>query len=368
MASPAWAANRTWRATPKSRLLVSLCLTIVGVAITALMADVLPPSLSDREFWTTVSDYSEPSESFNSENLISNETSFQRIVPNLAVADKPGGGVYLGVGSEQNFTYIAAVRPAMAFIVDIRRGNLTLHLMYKALFELSTDRADFVSRLFARPRPDSLTRESSVEAIFKAFSAVEPSEALYRRNLRSIEDHLAVTHGFVLSDGDRQVLTDTYRTFYTFGPEIRYSSKPGAEVPASSGRGRIVIPREPTFAALMTATDSSGQARAFLATEERFKFVKELQVKNLVIPLVGDFAGPRTLRTLGGYLRSHDARVLAFYVSNVEDYLKVARTWRDFCQNVATLPLDPTSVFIRVVGRALTMQLGNIAADIQSCQ
>src|ERR1700676_109934 len=102
MEIPAWDANRTWRATPKSRLLVSLCLTIVGVAITALMADVLPPSLSDREFWTTVSDYSEPSESFNSENLISNETSFQRIVPNLAVAAKPGGSVYLGVGPEQN--------------------------------------------------------------------------------------------------------------------------------------------------------------------------------------------------------------------------------------------------------------------------
>jgi hypothetical protein len=57
------------------------------------------------------------------------------------------GGVYLGVGPEQNFTYIAAMRPRVAFILDLRRGNADLHLMYKALFELAADRADFVSRL-----------------------------------------------------------------------------------------------------------------------------------------------------------------------------------------------------------------------------
>ena len=62
----------------------------------------------------------------------------------LSERAKPGG-VYLGVGPEQNFTYIAAIRPKIAFITDIRRGNLQLHLMYKALFELSADRAEFVS-------------------------------------------------------------------------------------------------------------------------------------------------------------------------------------------------------------------------------
>ena len=65
--------------------------------------------------------------------------------------------VYLGVGPEQNFTYIAALKPAMVFIVDVRRGNLQLHLMYKALFELSADRADFVARLFSKERPAGLT-------------------------------------------------------------------------------------------------------------------------------------------------------------------------------------------------------------------
>ena len=63
------------------------------------------------------------------------------------------GGVYIGVGPEQNFTYIARLRPSTAFIIDIRRENRSLHLLYKALFEISRDRADFVSRLFSPARP-----------------------------------------------------------------------------------------------------------------------------------------------------------------------------------------------------------------------
>ena len=69
---------------------------------------------------------------------------------------KPGG-VYLGVAPDQNFTYIVATAPRLAFIVDIRRGNLLQHLMYKAIFELSVDRAEFVSRLFSKRRPPGAT-------------------------------------------------------------------------------------------------------------------------------------------------------------------------------------------------------------------
>src|SRR5205814_381591 len=80
----------------------------------------------------------------------------------------PQGRVYMGVGPEQNFTYIVALKPKIAFIIDIRRGNLDLQLMYKALFELSKDRAEFVSRLFSRRRPDGLGPQSSVRETFAA--------------------------------------------------------------------------------------------------------------------------------------------------------------------------------------------------------
>ena len=59
-----------------------------------------------------MSDSSEPDGFFRSDNLLSNELGFQQVVPELANRRKPGR-VYMGVGPEQNFTYIAATKPAM---------------------------------------------------------------------------------------------------------------------------------------------------------------------------------------------------------------------------------------------------------------
>src|SRR5882672_9264591 len=115
----------------------------------------LPTRLSNSEFWTMVTDFSEPGGYFHSDNYLSNEIGFQEIIPNLRQTVKPGG-VYLGVGPEQNFTYIAALRPRLVFIIDIRRQNMIEHLLYKAFMELASDRAGFVSMLFARPRPAGL--------------------------------------------------------------------------------------------------------------------------------------------------------------------------------------------------------------------
>ena len=98
-------------------------------------ADTLPARLTDEEFWALSQDSSEPNGQFQSDNLVSNEQYLQYVVPDL-VKRVPAGGVYLGVGPEQNFTYIAAIKPKMVFITDIRRGNLCMHLMYKAIFEI----------------------------------------------------------------------------------------------------------------------------------------------------------------------------------------------------------------------------------------
>ena len=156
-------------------------------------AEPSPTPLSDQEFWQRSSDYSEPGGTFHSENLVSNEALFQTVIPALAKTAVPGRA-YLGVGSEQNFSYIAAVRPLIVFIVDIRRGNLDLHLTYKALFEMSTDRADFVSRLFSRKLPEGLSATSTAEEIFQAARKAIPDRALYDDNLKKIKSHLTEKH------------------------------------------------------------------------------------------------------------------------------------------------------------------------------
>ena len=140
------------------------------------------PGSSDQDFWTLVDDVSEPNGSFRSDNLLSNELQFQHVIPELTRVAKPGRA-YLGVGPEQNFTYIASLKPSIAFIVDIRRGNLDLHLLYKALFELSDSRAEFVGLLFSRPRPSDLTVRSSAKEIFDAYASVAASERLYTETM-----------------------------------------------------------------------------------------------------------------------------------------------------------------------------------------
>src|ERR1700741_5421579 len=126
-------------------------LSVTPRAITA--AAELPSQLSDEEFWKLVTDLSETGGYFRSDNFVSNETTFQFVIPELKNTIKPGG-VYMGVGPDQNFTYIANLEPKISFILDIRRQNMLQHLMYKALIETSANRAEFVSRLFSRPRPE----------------------------------------------------------------------------------------------------------------------------------------------------------------------------------------------------------------------
>src|SRR5262249_21706836 len=131
-----------------------LCLAHIDRFTSAGRAAAPAPSeLSDKQFWNLSRDSSEEDGFFRSDNLLSNETTFQYIIPDLLKAAKQGR-VYMGVGPEQNFTYMAALKPSMAFIIDIRHGNLDVHLLYKALFELSKDRSEFVSRLFSRKLAD----------------------------------------------------------------------------------------------------------------------------------------------------------------------------------------------------------------------
>src|SRR5262247_2618594 len=151
------------------RIATVLVSTLLLIVPSSFAADTLPRELTDDAFWRLVSDFSEEAGFFRFEYM-SNEQQFQFVIPRLKEKRTPGG-VYLGVGPEQNFTYIAALQPKMAFIVDIRRQNMIEHLMYKAIFELSTDRADFISRLFSRRTPAGLTDKATARALFDAFRA-----------------------------------------------------------------------------------------------------------------------------------------------------------------------------------------------------
>src|ERR1051326_117060 len=289
-----------FRAYRRRLILITTCLVLITLAAVRLApsghASPPPKELSDQQFWSLSKEFSEEDGVFRSDNLLSNETSFQYVIPNLLKATKEGR-VYLGVGPEQNFKYIAALKPAMAIIIDIRHGNLDVHLMYKALFELSKDRAEFVSRLFSRKRPNGLTEKSSVTEIFNAYLAADGSKEMYEENLSAIQNVLIKKHGFPLSSGDIDGIHWALSNYYQFGPAINYSCSLSASAPPEivgaigGGFGNNGV----TYASLMTAEDGLGQNRSFPASQENFDFLKDLESRNLVIPVVGDFGGNRAI-------------------------------------------------------------------------
>jgi hypothetical protein len=348
-------------ARPRRSLLVLTC--AVGLAaITRLAAreqtsgSTLPAPLSNEAFWALSQESSEPGGYFRNAditNLTSNETWMQHVIPELSARVKPGS-VYLGVGPEQNFTYMAAVRPGMAIIFDVRRGNLNMQLMYKALFELAADRAEFVSLLFAKPRPGGLSNASTVSEIFSAFANSETSRPLYEKTLAAIKNLLLKTRGLPLPQRDIDGIETIYRTFYASGYYVRAS---------------------PSYWDLMVATDAAGVTRSYLASDAGFAFLKALQSRNLVVPVVGDFGGPKAIRAIGQYLRTRGATVGTFYLSNVEQYLVQDGKWAAFCANVAALPLDASSTFIRSSsgsgggrGGNFVNSLGSMVRETDGCR
>jgi hypothetical protein len=255
-------------------------------------AEAIPNTIDDREFWRLITDLSEPGGRFQ-QQFMSNEDSFQSVIPGLK-ANRLKASTYIGVGSEQNFTYLAAIQPEVSFIVDIRRDNMLEHLMYKAIFELAPDRADFLSRLFSRKRPQALETNMTAKALFDAFQSIEPDASIYEQNVRAVTDRLVTVHKFPLTDSDKADIARILNAFRTAGP---YSLK---------GTGDTT---NPTYAQLMSMTYPAGANQSYLATEENFRIVRKLQSQNAVIPLVGDFAGEKTLANLGQYLKDHDATV-----------------------------------------------------------
>lgn len=337
--------------------LLSLLAAVQFDARVQVIGEPLPTQVSDGAFWGMIAEFSEPEGLFRSDNFVSNETTYQEVIPELKKRSS-SDGVYLGVGPDQNFTYIAALRPRMAFIVDVRRQNMILHLLYKAIIERSVDRGDFLSRLFSRPRPAGLEESSSPKALFDAYREVAGDEMLFQRNLQDVEDRLVVEHGFPLTEEDLRSLEYVYRAFFSEGPDLRYSFP------------RQQSPRWfPTYAELIMATDRTGLNHSYLVDEPNYRTLREFQRNNLLIPIVGDFGGDKAIRAVGAYLTEHGATVNYFYTSNVEQYLFQNDAWRRYYGSVAALPVNENSTVIRAYFDAgFVFPPGIVTPDLHSVQ
>jgi hypothetical protein len=290
----------------------------------------------DTSFAETVRRISEPGGFFDSDNLISNETSYLHVVTRLRDVGV-GGGAYIGVGPDQNYSYIAVIRPSIAFLIDIRRDNALQHLMYKALFARSRNRMEFLCRLLGRRLPSDIGRWSGqpVDAILAYMDTTALDSAAAERERRATLMQ-AASYGVPFDTRDRATILRFHEEFMREGLDLRFSSY-----------GRSNRSTYPSFRSLITARDLAGGMTGFLATEDSWRLIKSMHAADRIVPIVGNLGGDRAFPALAAELRARGLRLSALYVSNAELYM-----WRDgvfpqFARTVSALPMDGRSVIIR---------------------
>jgi hypothetical protein len=308
-------------------------------AIGALLLWVWSVSIGTQPaapFASQIASLSEPAGYFDTDNLISNERSYLEVLPDLK---KRGvqGGAYVGVGPDQNFTYIGAIKPDIAFIIDIRRDNLLLHLLFKSLFGLARTRVEYLALLFGRGVPANLDtwRTAPIDRIVAHLDGATLDAKAVAALRARVEDATAKI-GVPLTADDRATIDRFHRRFIESGLELRFQSL-----------GRPPQMHYPTYRDLLLEKTPAGEPGSYLASEDAFLFVKDLQRRDLVIPVVGDLSGPSAVAAVGRLLTARNQRVSAFYTSNVEFYLFNDGRFPTFVTNLGRLPRAANSVIIR---------------------
>ena len=314
--------------------------TVLVIAIALVFASTgdARRAQSTGGFAAQIAALSEPGGYFDTDNLISNERSYQHVFPELERRNVRGG-VYVGVGPDQNFSYIAGIRPSIAFIVDIRRDNLLLHLLFKALFDQARGRIEYLALLFGRPVPANLTdwRDSPVDRLAQYINR----PALDAKSLNSTRVRLErVIKGFgvPLSEEDLATMDRFHARFVDGGLSLQFESA-----------GRPPQSYYPTYENLLLETDGAGRQRNYLASEESFQFIKSLQARDRVIPVVGNLSGPKALAAIGRVMTERGESLSALYASNVEFYLARDGSYQRFIGNLSYMPHTSRTVIIRAI-------------------
>ena len=267
------------------------------------------------------------------DNFVSNEDSIPRILGQLARrAEK--GGVYLGVGPDQNFSMIAHAEPSLAFLVDFRRRNLLLHLLQRALFALSSNRITYLRRLTSRSPPE-IAHDPHFEHLVEAFQAAPYLKSSQPSLIKEVATVLKSLE--IIQANEWQDLATMQTRLAGPGLNARF----------------LALRMYPTLASLILAKDREGEPRHFLASESLYKRIRELQVNDRVLPVVGDFAGSHTFLALGEWLRARRFEASVIYVSDVEFFLIRQGRFAAYLANLERIPWSKSALLIRTSTREI---------------
>ena len=198
----------------------------------------------------------------------------------------------------------------MAFIVDIRRQNLLHHLLYKALIELSPTRADFLSRLFGRAKPQGLRVERARRSAAHRVHRRAAGRRADRTRTASARFSIISSrkHSFTLDEDDTRVIEYIYQHVLPIRARASRYAPVAAVVSAAATSARHLDAVSGVRRSQMQ-TRRRGPNRGYLANEAQLRHrCATCSCKNLIVPIVGDFAGPKALRAVGSFVRERAGR------------------------------------------------------------
>jgi hypothetical protein len=280
-----------------------------------------------------IAELSEKEGAFFADTPLSNEDGYGAAIPWLERSAGREPSVYLGVGPEQNLTFIARAKPELAFVVDLRRANLLLHVLYKSMFADSTTPSQWLLLCLGR-RPAPLVDEPSPEAWLVAIRAVAKDRTVHEALLERTLARMTGTWGMALEPGDAAALSRLLATFFERDLQLRYETTDHND-------------EFPSFSELLLAKDEQGHALHFLADPGAFAALKKFEAEDRLLPIVGNFAGEHALGAIGDTLRRLNRKLGVLYASNVEEYLLIDEQWGQWQSNVARLPRTSDALLLR---------------------
>ncbi|WP_063062495.1 LIC_10091 family protein [Nocardia sienata] len=219
-------------------------------------------------------------------------------------------GAFVGVGPCQNLTYVGALRPRLALICDSRPDNLLEHLIFKMLVERAADPLDYLLLLFSRtcPQRPPAAELRTPRDLVDAFENAVISPALYDENLALLRSTAARRWGLQPAHTDR--IDYLYGEFFRRQLDIFVF-----------GEKSDIGEECPTMRDILLATTSTGWNFHFLTDPSRFDYVRQMHLRDRIIPVLGNLCEPDSISLLNDLLEHFGETADTVYLSNIEDHI-----------------------------------------------
>ena len=327
--------------TQKKKILLVFTLFLLSIFLVGFKHDAAEIKISPKLYSALIKDMSEPDGYYQYDNWITNERGYLNII-NPLLKNNVKGGAYIGVGPNQNFTFIETIKPEIAFIVDIRQQMTMQHLAYKAMFELAETREEFLSLLLSKSIPGDrkLDKNPDVNDIVDLFYKINSDLNMQKNTTLKIIELLDKKYGFELSQKDKKYIRRMMKIFCLANLNITWNTNENNYLKKN---------KHVSLAEMLKGTDKSGAQLNIFNSKEKYDYIRKMHLENKIIPITGDFAGDKAFNKISEFLLEKEMTVSALYASSVEWWLFKENKFIPWAKNLAKVPITSSSVIIRQI-------------------